>query len=181
MSGSGSFDRVLVHLEKPAILQRARKVGRKLLYLHYAPLEERKVYMGEELEIQIGGVKFIAELLEREASKTCKTILEALPIESKALHHMWSGEGIYVPMPSGKVAARLELENSTVYPSRGDVGWYSPEKEIFIIYGRARWHTLTGPAPCNVFARISENLKELREIGIKIHREGAKKARIKLK
>lgn len=139
--------------------------------------------MEKKLEIEIDGVKFTAKLLEKDAPKTCRTIIKILPIESEAIHQIWSGEGIYIPCEHAfeRLTVQSQRENATVYPGYGDVGWYSPDSEIFIVYGQVRWHTAEGPASCNVFAKIVDNLEKLREKGIKIRKEGAKKAYIKLK
>lgn len=135
--------------------------------------------MVKKLEIKIGDSVFFATLLEEQASKTCKAVLGLLPLEGEVFHATWSGDMLF--FKCHEIPAKLEPENQTVYPSRGDVAINSNLKEIHVVYGQAQLRARFGPAPDNLFARITENLKGLEEIGKRIHREGAKKITIKLR
>ena len=133
----------------------------------------------EKLEIKIDGTVFLAALLEEQAPKTCKVILNLLPLEGEVFHATWSGDMLF--FKCREIPDKLEPENLTVYPSRGDVALNSSLKELQIVHGQAQLRARFGPAPDNLFARITENLKGLEEIGKKIHCEGAKKITIKLR
>jgi len=131
----------------------------------------------KKLEIKIDDSVFLATMLEKKAPKTCKTVFNLLPLEGEVFHATWSGDMLF--FKCHEVPSKLEPENQTVYPSRGDVALNSNLKEIQIIYGQAQLRARFGPAPDNLFARITENLEGLEEIGKRIHREGAKKITIK--
>jgi hypothetical protein len=113
--------------------------------------------------------------LEEQAPKTCKAVLNVLPLKGEVDHATWSGDMVFL---KGKEVPFKESENRTVYPSRGDVVWNSDLKEVQIIYGQVHLRVRYGPSPSNVFARITENLEELRKVGSKVHKEGSKKITI---
>jgi len=127
----------------------------------------------KKLEIKIDDSVFLAAMLEEQAPKTCKAVLNLLPLEGELFHATWSGDMLF--FKCHEIPAKLEPENQTIYPSRGDVGLNSNLKELQIVYGQAQLRARFGPAPDNLFARITENLKALEEIGKRIHREGAKR------
>jgi len=131
----------------------------------------------KKLEIKIDGSVFLATMLEDQAPKTCKAVLDLLPVEGEVFHATWSGDMLF--LKCREIPAKLEPENQTIYPSRGDVALNSSLKEIQIVYGQAQLRARFGPAPDNLFARITENLDGLQEVGKRIHREGAKRISIK--
>ena len=135
--------------------------------------------MVKKLEIKIDDTVFLATLLEEQAPKTCKAVLNLLPLEGEVFHATWSGDMLF--FKCHEIPAKLEPENQTAYPSRGDVAINSNLKEIHVVYGQAQLRARFGPAPDNLFARITENLKGLEEIGKRIHRKGVKKITIKLR
>lgn len=135
--------------------------------------------MVKKLEIKIDGSVFLATILEEQAPKTCKAVLNLLPLEGEVFHATWSGDMLFYKCH--EIPTKLEPENQTAYPSRGDVALNSNLKEIHIVYGQAQLRARFGPAPDNLFARITENLKDLEEMGKRIHREGAKKITVKLR
>lgn len=126
------------------------------------------------MKVIISGTSFDTELHEEAAPKTCKALLKLLPFEGEILHARWCGEAIFIPveqMPS------LELENQTVYPSRGDLIYYPGKdsiKEILVAYGACHMWSRIGPLPSNHFATIRD-VDRLMQIGRRIHREGAKR------
>jgi hypothetical protein len=133
----------------------------------------------KKLEIKIDGSVFLATILEEQAPKTCKAVLNLLPLEGEVFHATWSGDMLFYKCH--EIPTKLEPENQTAYPSRGDVALNSNLKEIHIVYGQAQLRARFGPAPDNLFARITENLKDLEEMGKRIHREGTKKIAVKLR
>jgi hypothetical protein len=133
----------------------------------------------KKLEIKIDDSVFLATILEEQAPKTCKAVLNLLPLEGEVFHATWSGDMLFYKCH--EIPTKLEPENQTAYPSRGDVALNSNLKEIHIVYGQAQLRARFGPAPDNLFARITENLKDLEEMGKRIHREGAKKIAVKLR
>ena len=89
--------------------------------------------MTTRIQIDIGGIDFIAELLEEEAPETCRAICESLPIEGKVIQARWSGEAVWFPMNA--LGIEVIQENATSHPSRGDILYYpggKSEKEMLI-------------------------------------------------
>ena len=135
--------------------------------------------MVKKLEIKIDDEVFLAAMLEEQAPRTCEAVLKLLPLEGKVFHATWSGDMLFFKCRETPVGTGPE--NQTVYPSRGDVGLNFDLKELQIVYGQAQLRARFGPAPDNLFARITENLKGLEEMGKRIHREGAKRITIRLR
>jgi hypothetical protein len=129
----------------------------------------------------------VAELLEKEAPRTCETLWKALPFEGDLIHAMWSGPETYLPIDP---AIRIEPEHQTLHPLPGEIGFYSvsggriigwPDDmaEIAFFYGRgARPSMPTGPVAMNVFARIVEGLSEFSTVCARLHKEGVKRFRV---
>ncbi|MGH9321785.1 MAG: DUF3830 family protein [Vicinamibacteria bacterium] len=128
-----------------------------------------------------------AELLEKEAPRTCRAIWEALPFEGELNHAMWSGPETYLPIDS---SIRIEAEHQTIHPLPGEIGFYAidggvlidwPEDmaELAFFYGRgARPSMPDGPVAMNVFARIVENLEGFQNVCARIRKEGVKRLRV---
>ncbi len=127
----------------------------------------------------IDRTNFEVELHEEAAPKTCKALLRLLPFQGEVLHARWCGEAIFIPIDEMPL---LELENQTVYPSKGELIYYpgmESIKEILIAYGACHMWSRIGPLPSNHFATIKE-VDRLAQIGRRIHREGVKRVTLKL-
>ena len=138
--------------------------------------------MTTRILIDIGGMDFIAELLEEEAPETCRAILEALPIKGKVIQARWSGEAVWFPMDA--LGIEVVQENATCHPSRGDLLYYPggiSEKEMLIPYGSALFSSKVGQLQGNHFATIVEGTDRLGEMGNKVLWDGAQNIRIELK
>ena len=142
---------------------------------------------GKQIEVEIGGVTFVANLLDKKAPKTCEAILSILPHEGVAYHQFWSGNGIQV---HNEVLAKMKKdfglwptdnfpdysENPSIYGSPGEIGFYVVGHGIFISYGKTRFFgPPEGVEPTYIFAKITENLDKLEEIGRRIGRHGQQK------
>lgn len=138
--------------------------------------------MTTSIQIDIGGIDFIAELLEKEAPETCRAIREALPIEGKVIQARWSGEAVWFPMNA--LGIEVIQENATSHPSRGDILYYpggKSEKEMLIPYGSALFSSKVGQLQGNHFANVVEGANRLDEMGNKVLWDGAQNIRIELK
>jgi hypothetical protein len=140
------------------------------------------------IEFERGGT-VAAELLEEKAPKTCRAVLKALPSEHPMIHAMWAGEEIFfdgVPLPE-----HLEFENETNEVEPGDVAVIATPghrglaakgiTSFCIFYGKSRPRKgVDQTVDVNVFAKI-RSLEEITRISRRIRKEGAEKARIRLR
>lgn len=105
-----------------------------------------------------------AELLEREAPRTCATIWERLPVVGTGIHGIYSGSEVFVPLSP---PLTLELEHATTEVRPGDVAftWFKggtyegiPDdvSQILWFYDKGRPAVWEGLVPVTVFARIAD-------------------------
>ncbi len=133
----------------------------------------------KEFALKIGGINFKARMLETEAPDTCAAFLSRMPIDGKVIHARWSGESVWFPM--NDIGIDVKPENQTLYPSRGDLLYYSggvSEKELLITYGSAVFSSKVGLLQGNHFASIVDGVERLPEMGKKVLWEGAQPIRI---
>ena len=146
-----------------------------------------------EIALPNEGVRAVVTLLEDEAPKTCKAVWNALPLEGDLHHGMLSGNESFLVM-KGKQMFEVEPENQVYHNIPGDVGYYwawwkakgfrgyaEPFAEIIIIYGRVaevRDSTLQ-KVPYNLFATVTENLKEYAKACSEMRAVGYKKVIIR--
>jgi hypothetical protein len=142
------------------------------------------VRLVKEIEIVIDDYVFKAKLLEDLAPKTCEIIYNALPISSDsskdkgAVHSAWSGEVIMIRWDFDKLPLKIPTENQTIYAREGVVAchdMHAPLNEIYIVYRYGYFHYWRGSNPYNEFAKITDDLDKLAEIGRRIQLEGRKK------
>lgn len=137
-----------------------------------------------KLEFQKGGV-FIAELLEEEAPKTCKTIKERLPFTYRFHHSIVSGQAI-VTLPPDLTVERENQRVAGIEP--GTLSFLVRDEpvrvpdEIYIAYGIfiSRGLTVDMKQPVNVFAQIKTDLGELKKVCQRILMEGAETVTFRL-
>ena len=135
--------------------------------------------MSRKLRIVIGGIPFVAEILEEEAPRTCEAFLAAMPIEGRVIQARWSGEAVWFPMDD--LGIDVEQENATCHPSRGDLLYYPggfSEKEMLIPYGSVCFSSRVGQLQGNHFATIVDGAERLGEMGRRVLWEGSQKIRI---
>jgi hypothetical protein len=135
------------------------------------------------LEIKIESCIFEAKFLDKLAPATCAAVREFLPCEVDAPHSSMSGEAINFIAPWN--LRTLPRENETIYGSPGDVAlvvrndtWISVMKNrnhMFISHGTCEYRAAHGVMPCNLFAKVTDNLDELNDIGRKIWQYGRKR------
>jgi hypothetical protein len=125
------------------------------------------------IEFSKGG-KFTAELLMKEAPKTCEAFLKALPMEVRLRQARFAGEEFYFPANMS-----AELENQ-ISPAWGDISFNADPKwkAVCIYYGS---NVKKSGLPYNLFARVvSGNLEELKKVGERVWVQGEETAQIKL-
>ena len=128
-------------------------------------MADRKVI---EITFERGG-KFLANILMSEAPKTCRAILEKLPIEETVAHATTAGQELFF---KGGLGPAFPVENA-VRPNAGDIGYAADQEwqNILVYYG----DFICFPKYFNIFARISENLDELMEVGKRVWSKGFEK------
>lgn len=115
------------------------------------------------------GESILAEMLDDEAPKVCQLVWEMLPVESKAIHGMYSGAEVFVMVNEPRLAppenmVQLPLPGELLYfydPAVGAVGAKKPVGEIVLVYGRGvtlRAHEGV-PTHCALFARLRGDWK----------------------
>ena len=115
------------------------------------------------------GESVVAELLDDEAPNVCRLVWDMLPVQTKAIHGMYSGAEIFVmvekPQPApAENLVQLPLPGELLYffdPGSGGVGAKKPVGEIVFVYGRGvtlRAHEGV-PTQCALFARIAGDWK----------------------
>lgn len=131
------------------------------------------------------GVSCLARLLEREAPRTCASVLAALPLTAQVYHGKYARNEIYALFP--QFADRDPgAENTTVTPIPGDLCWftfsgddlgnpaygYETEQQhraqgsivdLALFYGRNNLlvNGDQGWVPGNVFGTVVEGLEEM--------------------
>ncbi len=136
--------------------------------------------------ISLGKAKASAELLDGDAPRTCDLVWKMLPLQGKTGHTIESGKEVFMILDR---EPELIPENQTIYEIPGDMVIYykptipppaqPPKPVISFIYERdAQIRSLHGPLPVNLFAQITEGLKELGDEAVRMRREGYDKMRI---
>jgi hypothetical protein len=131
-----------------------------------------------KIEFENGGA-FSAKLLEAEAPKTCKKIVESLPFSYRFHQSIVSGQAVVALPPD----LTVEPENQrTVGVPPGSLCFLvnDPPRnvpdEIYISYGPyfvSRCSTIDFQQPVNIFAQVESDLDRLMDVGKRILMEGA--------
>ena len=111
----------------------------------------------------------LADLLWEDAPETCAKIWGLLPVETRAIHGMYSGAEVFTMLENPPKAAaenlvQLPLPGELLYfydEGRGAVGSRKPVGEICMVYGRGvvlRGHEGV-PIHASLFARIPGDWK----------------------
>ena len=139
------------------------------------------------------GVSCVAELLDKDAPRTCEAVWQALPLGGDAYHAKYARNEVYT-MVQRFADREIGLENPTVTPIPGDVCYFSfsggmldrafkEEKgidqlpgvvDLAIFYGRNNLllNGDVGWVPGNVYASIVEGLGPMAEACNDVWRSG---------
>jgi hypothetical protein len=115
------------------------------------------------------GESVLAELLDDEAPNVCEFVWNALPVETRVIHGMYSGLEVFAMLENPQPVAeenmvQLPLPGELLYffdSGTGAVGARKPVGEIVLVYGRGvvlRAHEGV-PTHCALFARIPGDWK----------------------
>lgn len=149
-------------------------------------------YMSISLERR--GVSCVAELLDKNAPRTCDAVWQALPLEGPAQHAKYARNEVYTMVPRFS-SEEVGQENPTVTPIPGDVVYFSfpggmldqefkEDKgvghlpgviDLAIFYGRNNLliNGDVGWVPGNVYATIVEGLDVMAEACHDVWRSGS--------
>ncbi len=140
------------------------------------------------------GVSCVAELLDKDAPRTCAAVWAALPLDGDAVHAKYARNEVYTLLPP--FAAREPgLENPTVTPIPGDVVYFSFSPgmldrdfradrgvegmpgvvDLAIFYGRNNLllNGDVGWVPGNVYATVVDGLERMAEACHDVWRSGS--------
>lgn len=129
-----------------------------------------------QLEFDIEGQVFVADLLEEEAPRSVEVLREFLPHESELMHVRWSGHATWINIDELSLP-EIPRENHTVYPSRGDIllyPGYRNEQEILLPCGPTCFKSPAGELAGNHVARLDASREELVELEEETLRDGVK-------
>ena len=127
--------------------------------------------MNRTILIEFGNELVTAELLEHDAPNLCRSILDALPVETWAHHSRVSTHEIIIPFP--KI---IESENLTKEYGVGALAWVAARNDIDVFYDNIR-----PLGPLGLFGRIVHNLEGLKREAIKTWIKAGTKVRISKK
>ncbi len=138
-----------------------------------------------KIEFEKGGV-FYARLFEEEAPKTCRTIVERLPLKFTFWQSIVSGHAM-VTLPENLT---VEPENQrTIGCPAGTLAFLVQDPprnvpdEIYIAYGPyfvSRCSYIEMQQPVNIFAQVEEDLEELQKVGKRVLMKGAEEVHLSL-
>lgn len=145
------------------------------------------------------GVSCVAELLDKDAPRTCAAVWDALPLEGPAQHAKYARHEVYAMVPRF-VDTPVGQENPTVTPIPGDVVFFDfPQGvldrsfredlgiaelpgviDLAIFYGRNNLllNGDVGWVPGNVYASIVEGLAAMAEACHDVWRSGSVRERL---
>lgn len=140
------------------------------------------------IELAIGADRFQGTLLEQEAPRTCEAFWSLLPFEGELRHSHFIGSALTaefplagmppenpyaLSIPSGAVLLDIRQQPVVINGAR-------LPPELVIVYGTgARMLNWAGFSPANCFARISEGLERLAEVGRRLATAGFTTIRVR--
>lgn len=131
----------------------------------------------KRVEIEIEGVVAEAELNEAGAPRATAALWDALPIEARLVHSIWSGRACELQLPSLSTVSELEHPVCSIYPAtlvaRPDRG------EVLISYGAAEYRSVLGVEYGTRIGRVVQNRDALLDVLARMHDEGDKRITIR--
>lgn len=131
----------------------------------------------KRIEIEIEGVVAEAQLNEAGAPRATAALWDALPIEARLEHSIWSGWACELLLPSLSAVRELEHPVCSIYPgtlvARPDRG------EVLISYGAAEYRSVLGVEYGTRIGRVVQNRDALLDVLARMHDEGDKRITIR--
>lgn len=116
-----------------------------------------------QLQLDIEGDVYTAELFEEKAPRNIETMREFLPLDTELMHVRWSGHAVWANIDEIDLP-EVPRENHTVYPSRGDILFYPGyrnEQEILIACGPTCFKSPAGELAGNHVGTLDISDEEL--------------------
>ena len=111
------------------------------------------------LTLEIAGFPlFPIRLLDRAAPTITQALVKKLPFEGHLIHSAWSGSGVRA-LEAMELPELTEHENSTFFPSPGDLCYTIGHSEFTLFYGDASPAMASGRVCESVFGVIEDNLE----------------------
>lgn len=142
-----------------------------------------------EILLEQRGIRAVAELMDDEAPRTCAAVWNALPQSGSVWHAKFANNEIFI-LTAPFAPEEPGRENGTVFPIPGDLLYFFippgstvPAEvreqatnglvDLAVFYGRNNYlHGPEGFMPGNLFATITEGLKEFAAASHDIWRNG---------
>ena len=109
--------------------------------------------MGRLIELEVGGIKSTAELLDDKAPITCNALWDALPLDAIGSHAKFAGEEVFFTFSRYYAPPRGPRENPTAINLMKPGEITSGGSGMAICYGRMENETL----PTNLIAKVTED------------------------
>ena len=109
--------------------------------------------MGRLIELEVGEIKSVAELMDEKAPVTCNALWDALPLDAIGNHAKFAGEEVFFIFSRYYAPPRVPMENPvmTSLMKPGEIyGWGNM---TVVCYGRMANETL----PANFIAKVTED------------------------
>lgn len=130
----------------------------------------------KKIAIELDGVTAEAELLEGNAPRATAAFWNALPIETKITHSIWSGRACGFSVAALAALDGLEHAVCSIYPgtlvARSD-------GEVLISYGAAECRSALGVEYATRIARLVGNTPAMLAQLARMHDEGDKTIRVR--
>lgn len=127
-----------------------------------------------QLRITIAAHVFEARLETDRAPRSCRALVDLLPLRNKLFQTRWSGEATWVPLGSHEFD--LPYENHTTYPLPGHLLLFKggiSQPELLLAYGATAFSSKVGPLAGNHVATLVGDAAQLAIIGQLVLWEGA--------
>lgn len=126
-----------------------------------------------EIELRVGGVTAVAQLLDRDAPLTCDRIWDSLPI-TETMHNLRYGGNATFVVLDRLVDRALPIENRVTWHLVGTIAFRPEFGEIVLPYGpaQARDERSLGDF-ATVFARITGDPDTLLAAAARVVHDGA--------
>ena len=98
----------------------------------------------KKILVEAGPFRFVGQLEEQKAPRTCQRFLELLPFRNKVIHSRWSGEAVWIPLGDFDTGLTTWLEELQLHRvgtvtamTRGDIAAAPEAPRLFALATQA--------------------------------------------